>query len=236
MVSNRKHLDTASGARWPPMGGLIKGRKVGKTLDGVTMTKGLYQHVRENWGQPKANQPHMHRQSRMAQWRREEVFTRVDKPTRIDAARRLGYKAKQGVVVVRTRVRRGGLRKGKVHMKRKPSKAGVTKITMAKSIQRIAEERCSRHFPNLEVLNSYWVGQDGKHKYYEVIMIDTHHPAIIKDKQLGVFCEANGNKGHRGRAERGLTSAGKRGRGLYRKGKGAEKIRPSLKANLNRGK
>ncbi|MAL51284.1 MAG: 50S ribosomal protein L15e, partial [Euryarchaeota archaeon] len=147
------------------------------------------------------------------------------------------YKAKQGVVVVRTRVRRGGLRKGKVHMKRKPSKAGVRKITMGKNIQRIAEERCARHYPNLEVLNSYWVGQDGKHKYYEVILIDTHHPAIIADKQLGVFSRANGHNSHRGRAARGLTSAGKRGRGLSRsKGKGAEKLRPSLKANLNRGK
>ena len=41
-------------------------------------------------------------------------------------------------------------------MKRKPSKAGIKKITMAKSIQRIAEERVSRRYPNLEVLNSYW--------------------------------------------------------------------------------
>ena len=83
----------------------------------------------------------------MAQWRRAPVFDRVEKPTRIDAARRLGYKAKQGVVVVRTRVRRGGLRKGKVHMKRKPSKAGVRKITMGKNIQRIAEERCGATTP-----------------------------------------------------------------------------------------
>ncbi|MBR96721.1 MAG: 50S ribosomal protein L15e, partial [Euryarchaeota archaeon] len=141
-----------------------------------------------------------------------------------------------GVVLVRTRVRRGGLRKGKIHMKRKPSKAGISKITMAKNTQRIAEERVARHFPNLEVLNSYWVGQDGKHKYFEVIMIDTHHPAIINDKQLGVFCAANGNKAHKGRVYRGKTSAGKRGRGLHNKGKGAEKLRPSLKANLNRGK
>ena len=75
------------------------------------------------------------------------VFDRVEKPTRIDAARRFGYKAKQGVVVVRTRVRRGGLRKGKVHMKRKPSKAGVRKIAMGKNIQRIAEERCAATTP-----------------------------------------------------------------------------------------
>ena len=148
------------------------------------MTKGVYHYVGETWKKPKAGLPHMFRQERMAAWRREPVFTRVERPTRIDAARRLGYKAKQGVVVIRTRIRRGGLRKGKVHMKRKPSKAGVSKITMAKNTQRIAEERVSRHYPNLEVLNSYWVGQDGKHKFFEVIMIDTHHPAIIKDKQL----------------------------------------------------
>ena len=203
---------------------------------GVHMARGLYQHVRETWKQPKEAMPHMFRQTRMAQWRREPVNCKIDRPTRIDAARSLGYKAKQGVVVIRTRIRRGGLRKGKIHMKRKPSKAGIKKITMAKNTQRMAEERVGRHFPNLEVLNSYWVGQDGKHKFYEVIMIDTHHPAIIADKQLGVFSGANGNKSHRGRAYRGKTSAGKRGRGLHKKGKGAEKLRPSLKANLNRGK
>ena len=172
----------------------------------------------------------------MAQWRREPVNCRIERPTRLDAARSLGYKAKQGGVLIRTRIRRGGSRKGKYNMKRKPSKAGIKKITMAKNTQRMAEERVARHFPNLEVLNSYWVGQDGKHKFYEVIMIETHHPAIIKDKQLGVFSAANGKKSHRGRAYRGKTSAGKRGRGLHNKGKGAEKLRPSLKANLNRGK
>ena len=200
------------------------------------MAKGLHHYVRETWKKPKEALPHMFRQTRMAQWRRETVNCRIERPTRLDAARRLGYKAKQGVVLIRTRVRRGGLRKGKIHMKRKPSKAGISKITMAKNTQRIAEERVARHFPNLEVLNSYWVGEDGKHKFFEIIMIDTHHPAIINDKQLGVFCQANGNNSHRGRAYRGKTSAGKRGRGLFNKGKGAEKLRPSLKANLNRGK
>jgi|TARA_B100001029_G_scaffold179872_1_gene191890 large subunit ribosomal protein L15e len=169
----------------------------------------------------------------MATWRRGPVFQRVERPTRLDAARRLGYKAKQGVVVVRTRVRRGGLRKGKIHMKRKPSKAGIKKITMAKSIQRIAEERVSRRYPNLEVLNSYWVGEDGKNKFYEVIMLDPSHPVIMSDKDFSWVSDGNS---HKGRAFRGKTSAGKRGRGLYNKGKGAEKLRPSLKANKNRGK
>ena len=129
----------------------------------------------------------------------------------------MGYKAKQGVILIRTRVRRGGL-KGKPHERKRPrpvsprSRWPRTRSASPKSV--------SRHFPNLEVLNSYWVGQDGKHKYYEVIMIDTHHPAIINDKQLGVFSRANGKRAHRGRAYRGKTSAGKRGRGLHNKGQG----------------
>ena len=194
---------------------------------------GLHKHVSAAWKKPKEGIPSRYRIDRMAGWRKEPVFIRIDKPTRIDAARRVGYKAKQGVVVVRTRVRRGGLRKGKIHMKRKPSKAGIKKITMGKSIQRIAEERSARRYPNLEVLNSYWVGEDGKNKFYEVIMIDPDHPAIKSDKDMGWVSSGSS---HRGRAFRGKTGAGKRGRGLLNKGKGAEKLRPSLKANKNRGK
>ena len=194
---------------------------------------GVMKHLGSVWKQPKQNIPTAVRRDRMAGWRREPVFQRIERPTRLDAARRVGYRAKQGITVVRTRVRRGGLRKGKVHMKRNPSKAGIKKITMAKSIQRIAEERTSKRYPNLEVLNSYWVGEDGKNKFFEVIMVDPHHPAIKADKQLGWIAEGNS---HRGRAFRGKTSAGKRGRGLYNKGKGAEKLRPSLKANKNLGK
>jgi len=174
----------------------------------------------------------------MAEWRRQEVNHRVERPTRLDAARNRGYKAKQGIAVIRTRVRRGGLRKSKINMKRKPSKMGMRKITMGKNIQRIAEERVARHYPNMEVLNSYWVGEDGKHKYYEVILVDPYHPAIINDKDLGWICPANSKTrvSHKGRAYRGKTSAGKRGRGLHNKGKGAEKLRPSLKARGNIGK
>ena len=196
------------------------------------MARSLHHAVRETWKRPKDALSHEYRRDRMAQWRREPVINRIERPTRLDAARRMGYKAKQGVVMVRTRVRRGGLRKSKINMKRKPSKMGMLKITMAKSIKRIAEERVARKFPNLEVLNSYWVGEDGKNKYFEIILIDPSHPSIQNDKQLGWVAKNR----HTGRVHRGKTSAGKRGRGLRNKGKGAEKLRPSLKANLNRGK
>ncbi len=215
-------------------GRLINGVPVaGVLLVGDTMVRGLYQHVRETWKRPKQTMPRSYIRDRMAKWRREQVFTRVERPTRLDAARRMGYKAKQGVVIVRTRVRRGGLRKGKIHMKRKPSKAGIRKITMGKNTQRIAEERVARHYPNMEVLNSYWVGEDGKQKFFEVILIDPSHPSIMADKDLGWVSRAEGRGSHRGRAYRGKTSAGKRGRGLHKKGKGAEKLRPSLKARGN---
>ncbi len=162
---------------------------------------------------------------RLVLWRSEESFVRVERPTRLDRARSLGYKAKQGIVICRARVRRGGLHKVRPVQGRVPSKMGVNKITMRENIQSIAEIRASKHFPNLEVLNSYWVGEDGKHQYYEVILVDPHHPSIINDKDLGWLATTPATK----RVLRGLTSAGKKHRGLRYKGKGSEHTRPSVR-------
>jgi large subunit ribosomal protein L15e len=103
---------------------------------------------------------------------------------------------------------------------------GVRKLVPKKSIQLIAEERVARKYPNLEVLNSYPLGSDGTHEYFEVIMIDPNHPAILSDPQLGWVA----NKAHRGRVHRGLTKAGKKARGLLHRGGGTEKARPSVRA------
>jgi large subunit ribosomal protein L15e len=163
--------------------------------------------------------------SRMAQWRKGSAAQHIDGPTDIKRARRLGYKAKQGVIVVRVRVRKGGRRKVRPSRGRRPKRMGVLKIVPKKSIQLIAEGRAARKYPNLEVLNSYLVAMDGTRKFFEVIMLDPHHPAIISDPQLGWVAE----KGHRGRVHRGLTHAGKVSRGMAWKGKGAERIRPSVR-------
>lgn len=53
-----------------------------------------------------------------------------------------------------------------------------------------------------------------------------HHPAIKADKEINWICQ----KQHHRRVFRGLTGAGKKVRGLRRKGWGAEKVRPSRKA------
>ena len=193
---------------------------------------GIYKYIREAWKRPKESYVRQLLWERLQQWRREPAVVRIERPTRLDRARALGYKPKQGIVVVRVRVRRGGLRKQRPKNSKKPATLGVNKITMGKSIQRIAEERAARRYPNMEVLNSYWVGEDGKHKWYEVILVDPYHPAIKADPQLNWLCTGK----HRGRAFRGLTSAGKKGRGLRNKGIGAEKVRPSIRAHGRRGK
>ena len=64
--------------------------------------------------------------------------------------------------------------------------------------------------------------------WYEVILVDRDHPSIQKDKDLGPIAR------QRGRVFRGLTSAGKKTRGLRKKGIGAEKVRPSIRANKRR--
>lgn len=68
---------------------------------------GIYKYIREAWKNPKDNLGDIWRK-RILEWKKEDVTIRVKKPTRIDKARSLGYKAKQGYIVVRQRVRRGG--------------------------------------------------------------------------------------------------------------------------------
>lgn len=147
---------------------------------------------------------------RLREWRSGPAIVRIEKPTKPKRARALGYKAKQGVIVVRARVRKGGRRKARPSRGRRPKRMGVRKLVPKKSLQFIAEERAARKYPNLEVLNSYWVGSDGTHEYFEVILIDPHHPVILSDPNLRWIAKPC----HRGRVFRGLTSAGKRARGL----------------------
>ena len=84
----------------------------------------------------------------------------------------------------------------------------------------------------MTVLNSYPVGEDGRYKWFEVILVDPHHPAIIKDKRINWVT----NPANKNRVFRGLTSAGKKSRGLSKKGTGSEKIRPSLSTHKRDGK
>jgi large subunit ribosomal protein L15e len=54
---------------------------------------------------------------------------------------------------------------------------GVNKFTRGISLKNIAEEKARKRFPNLLVLNSYYVWEDGTHHWYETILRDPHNPA-----------------------------------------------------------
>jgi large subunit ribosomal protein L15e len=197
----------------------------------------MYHYIAELWKRPYDGAMKETMRQRLIEWRREPTVVRVEKPTRLDRARALGYKAKQGFVVVRVRVRKGGQRKPRPDSGRRPKRMGVYGYATWKSLRLIAEERAARKFPNLEVLNSYYVGEDGRYKWFEVIMVDPNHPVVQSDPDVNWICKP----ANRGRAFRALTSAGKKMRGLRRsrglKGTHAQKWRKKQRERgLKKGK
>jgi large subunit ribosomal protein L15e len=146
---------------------------------------------------------------RLIVWRRQHAIERIERPTKPARARRLGYKAKVGFIVARVRIAKGGRHRRLYGRRgRKPSKSGLTKYSYGKSLQWISEERAAKKFVSMQVLNSYLAGEDGREKWFEVIMADPNHPAIKNDKNYKWLA----SPGNRRRVLRGLTSAGKKSR------------------------
>jgi len=186
------------------------------------------QYVEELWRKKQSDVLRFLLRVRCWEYRQLPSIVRVTRPSRPDKARRLGYKAKQGIVVYRVRVRRGGrkrpVNKGQVYGK--PVHQGITQLKFARNLRSVAEERAGRRCGGLRVLNSYWVNEDSTYKFYEVIMVDPSHTAVKKDARLNWICAPT----MKHRELRGLTSAGRKHRGLRKKGHLASKIRPSRRA------
>lgn len=117
-------------------------------------------------------------------WRKQNAVTRVEKPSRIARARRLGYKAKQGIIVIRMRVGTGGMRKQRPRGGRRPKHLGVTKIKADVSMKQVSERRVLERYPNMKLLGSYFLYKDGMHYWFEIILADPSHPRIAKDKEI----------------------------------------------------
>lgn len=183
---------------------------------------GYLKYVRDLWKQPKKNLGKAY-QEKLIKWRKEPATVRIDRPTRIDRARSLGYKAKQGILVIRQRVDRGGHTHPDIKGGRRPSRNTQRKV-VSSNYQLIAEQRTARKHPNCEVAGSYLAGQDGKNSWYEIILYDRDHPSIKADERTKWAFET------KGKVYKGTTSAGKKSRGLRNKGIGTEKIRPSKNA------
>ena len=122
--------------------------------------------------------------SKAVLWREEPAIIKIQRPSRLDRARRLGYKAKQGIIVVRARLGRGGMRKQRPIAGRRPKHIGVVHIKQGISMRKVAERRVNERFPNLEVLGSYYLHKDGMYLWYEIVLVDPNHPSISKDREM----------------------------------------------------
>ncbi len=192
------------------------------------MVKGLSHYLRQAWKKPDKEEMH----SRLIEWRKGNSLEKVDKPLRLDRARALGYKAKKGFVIIRVKIKRGGRKRERAGVKGRKTRKQTNRKILKMNYKWVAEVRVARKYKNLEVLNSYWIGKDGKHYFYEVIVVDPSRPEIKSDRTMDWIL--NNKK----RAERGLTSTAKTSRGLKRK-KGRSpkrKVRPSLRAWNRKGK
>ncbi len=172
------------------------------------MAKGFYNYIGQAWKKPDMKIL----RGRMIAWRASDSVVKVEKPLRLDKARMLGYKAKKGFVVVRVKLRRGS------HKRPRPAKGRKVKnLTIRKNLmlnyRAIAERRAQKKYKNLEVLNSYQIGKDGMHYFFEIILVDPMRPEIKNDKNMKWIC----NPKNQNRVLRGLTSAARKSRGLRRK-------------------
>ena len=172
--------------------------------------------------------------SRLIEWRKGNSLEKVDKPLRLDRARALGYKAKKGIIVIRVKIGRGGRKRKRAGVKGRKTRKMTIRKTLKMNYKWVAEIRAARKYKNLEVLNSYWIGKDGKYYFYEIIMVDPSKPEIQSDRTLNWISFGKNKK----RAERGLTSSAKKSRGLKgKKGRSPKKkVRPSLRAWSRKGK
>lgn len=132
----------------------------------------------------------------------ERAVVKVDYPTNLPNARSVGYKAKQGIFVVRVRVRKGTGTHHRPKNKRRPKRQGQNKLSRRISTQGMAEQKASKYYSNAESIGSYKIAEDGKWHYFEVVMADRNAPSILADKNLKYLAT-----GQQGRAERGKTFA-----------------------------
>jgi len=193
---------------------------------------GAYKYLEELYKKKQSDVLRFLLRVRCWEFRQLPAVHRASRPSRPDKARRLGYKAKQGYVIYRTRVRRGGRKRpvGKGIVYGKPATQGINQLKFERSLRSVAEERVGRRCGNLRVLNSYWVNQDAAYKYYEVILVDPSHNAIRNDPRIRWIAAPH----MKHRELRGLTGAGRRGRGLQGKGPHFARMRPSKHATNKR--
>ncbi|MBM3247275.1 50S ribosomal protein L15e [Candidatus Pacearchaeota archaeon] len=190
--------------------------------------KGFYSFIKEAW-KNQSEEKKVEIRNKMIEWRAQPRVNKIEKPSRLDRARNLGYKAKKGFVVFRVTLERGGRARARPVSHRRTKRMGVKKI-LKMNYQWVAEQRVQNKYPNLEILNSYKLAKDGRFYFFEVIAVDPNMPEIKNDPTIAWITSPK----NRNRAIRGLTSAAKKARGL--RNRNNHKARPSSRANDRRGR
>merc|ERR1711879_178530 len=178
----------------------------------VAAKMGAYKYLQELYKKKQSDLLRFLFRIRCWQLRHLAAIHRASRPTRPDKARRLGYRAKQGYVIYRVRLRRGGRKKPvpKGATYGKPKREGVNQIEFQRGTRSKAEERAGRLAGALRVLSSYWICQDSTYLYYEVILVDPQHKAVRRDPRINWICKAV----MKHRELRGQTGAGRKNRGM----------------------
>mmetsp|Transcript_29292 Transcript_29292/g.57317 ORF Transcript_29292/g.57317 Transcript_29292/m.57317 type:complete len:205 (+) Transcript_29292:46-660(+) len=184
--------------------------------------------INEIWRNKKSDVMSFLLKIRAWEYRHLPSVYRIKKPSRPEKAKRLGYKTKQGFIIYRVKIRRGGRKKQvkKGITNGKPKNHGVNEKKFGRNKRSLAEEKVGKFCGNLRVLNSYWINQDSIYKYFEVILVDPFHKNIKRDQNVKWISSPTSKH----RELRGLTSSGKKSRGLRNKGHKAVKSRPSKRA------
>ena len=112
------------------------------------MVKSVYNHIRDAWKRPGEGELRELNWRRKIEWRKGNSFVRVERPTRLDRARALGYKAKTGYIIVRARIRRGGLRKPTIRGGRRAKRKGIKKIINNYFKGRNIDQKILKNFKN----------------------------------------------------------------------------------------
>ena len=125
-------LANSSDGMWPQLG--VEPQKIEEWIM-------AYKYIAEAWKKPEESFVKKLMWQRAIKWRKQDAIIRIKRPTRLDRARNLGYKAKQGIILARIRVRRSGFRKTRPTGGRRQKRLGVNKFKVAKNMRLIAEER-----------------------------------------------------------------------------------------------
>ncbi len=138
--------------------------------------------------------------ARLIKWRKEVTVVDMEKPTNIPSARKYGYKATKGFVITRVKMKKGNRKRPKTAGGRS-SRHSYRYIQPGSSHRMVAEQKANRKHRNCEVLGSYSIADDGQYEYFEVILADREHNSSKSPTTT-----------RKGRAFRGLTSAGQKAR------------------------